>query len=67
MDLNKLKGKIVEKGWNVEKLAELIGVDRSSMYRKLNNFEKITIGEAKHIKDVLGLTNEEATSIFLGE
>lgn len=66
MDLNKLKGKIVEKGWNVEKLAEHIGVDRSSMYRKLNNFEKITIGEAKKIKVALGLSNEEASSIFLG-
>ena len=66
MDLNKLKGKIVEKGWNVEKLAEHIGIERSSMYRKLNNFEKITIGEAKKITLALGLTNEEASSIFLG-
>ena len=66
MDLNKLKGKIVEKGWNVEKLAEYIGVDRSSMYRKLNNFEKITIGEAKKITIALELSNEDASSIFLG-
>lgn len=66
MDLNKLKGKIVEKGWNVEKLAEYIGVDRSSMYRKLNNFEKITIGEAKKITSALELSNEDASSIFLG-
>ena len=66
MDLNKLKGKMVEKGWNVDKLAEYIGVDRSSMYRKLNNFEKITIGEAKLIKDALGLSNAEAAHIFLG-
>ena len=66
MDLNKLKGKIVEKGWNVEKLAEHIGVDRSSMYRKLNNFEKITIGEAKKIASALELSNEDATYIFLG-
>lgn len=66
MDLNKLKGKIVEKGWNVETLAEHIGVERSSMYRKLGNFEKITIGEAKKITLALGLTNEEASSIFLG-
>ena len=66
MDLNKLKGKIVEKGWNVETLAEQIGVDRSSMYRKLNNFEKITIGEAKKITVALELTNEEASFIFLG-
>lgn len=66
MDLNKLKGKIVEKGWNVEKLAEHIGVDRSSMYRKLNNFEKITIGEARKITEALNLSSEEATYIFLG-
>lgn len=66
MDLNKLKGKIVEKGWNVETLAEHIGIDRSSMYRKLNNFEKITIGEARKITSALNLTNEEASSIFLG-
>lgn len=66
MDLNKLKGKIVEKGWNVERLAEHIGVDRSSMYRKLNNFEKITIGEAKKIASALELSSEDATSIFLG-
>lgn len=66
MDLNKLKGKIVEKGWNVEILAEHIGVDRSSMYRKLNNFEKITIGEAKRIAEVLELSNEDASYIFLG-
>ena len=66
MDLNKLKGKIVEKGWNVEMLAERIGVERSSLYRKLNNFEKITIGEAKKITVALELTNEEASYIFLG-
>ena len=66
MDLNKLKGKIVEKGWNVETLAEHIGVDRSSMYRKLNNFEKITIGEAKRIAEALELSNEDASYIFLG-
>ena len=66
MDLNKLKGKIVERGWNVEKLAESIGVERSSMYRKLNNFEKITIGEAKRIATALNLSNEDASYIFLG-
>ena len=66
MNLNKLKGKIVEKGWNVEKLAEQIGVERSAMYRKLNNFDKITIGEAKKITSALNLSNEEASSIFLG-
>lgn len=65
MNINKLKAKIVEKGMNVEKLAELIEVDRSSLYRKLNNFEKITIGEAMKMKSALEMTDEEASSIFL--
>lgn len=64
MNLCRLKGKIVEKGMNVEGLARAIGIDRSSLYRKLNNFEKFTIGEANQIKEILGLTNEEASSIF---
>lgn len=64
MDVNKLKGKIVEKGMNVETVAERIGVDRSSLYRKLNNFEKITIGEANRLKDVLELSDEDANTIF---
>ena len=65
MDLQKLKGKMVEKGMNVETVAESIGVDRSSLYRKLNNFEKITIGEAVKMKGVLGLSDTEAADIFL--
>lgn len=65
MKINKLKAKIVENGMNVEALADAIGIDRSSLYRKLNNFEKITIGEALRMKDALGMTDEEASDIFL--
>lgn len=65
MKLNKLKGKIVEKGINVETLADMIGVERSTLYRKLNNFEKITIGDAAKIKVALGMSDEDATDIFL--
>ena len=65
MKINKLKAKIMEKGLNVEGLAGMIGVEKSTMYRKLNRFEKITIGEAIRIKAALGMTNEEAIDIFL--
>lgn len=65
MNINKLKGKIVEREMNVETLATIIGVDRSSLYRKLNNGEKLTIGEAIKIKAALELTNEDACEIFL--
>ena len=65
MKLNKLKAKIVELGMNVETLADKIGMERSTLYRKLNNFEKITIGEAIRMKDALSMTDAEATDIFL--
>ena len=65
MDINKLKGKLVEKRVNVETLGEMIGTKRSAMYRKFNNAEKITIGEAQKIKYALGLSDEEAVEIFL--
>lgn len=65
MNMAKLKGKIVENELNVEKLANLIGINRASLYRKLNNFERVTIGEAQKIKEVLQLSDEEANDIFL--
>ena len=65
MKLNKLKAKIVENGTNVEAVADFIGIDRSSMYRKMNNFDKITIGEATKLKECLHMTDDEATDIFL--
>lgn len=66
MNINKLRGKIVEKGMNVETVARLIGINRSSMYRKLNNCKLFTIAEAGKLKEVLNLSGEEATDIFFG-
>lgn len=65
MKVNKLRGKIVEQGMNIEKLAAAIGVERSSLYRKLANSDKITIGEAVLIKRALNLSDEDACDIFL--
>lgn len=65
MNIQMLKAKIVEKGWTVDKLAAKIGMDRSTLYRKLNAIERFTVGEARRIKNALGLTSEEASIIFL--
>lgn len=65
MNLRKLRAKLVERDIKVDELAAIIGIDRSSVYRKFNNFEKISIGEAKKIKEALAMTDEEATEIFL--
>ena len=65
MDTQKLKDKISNLGTNVESVAREIGVDKSSFYRKLNNGEKFTIGEARRIKSALFLSDSEANEIFL--
>lgn len=63
MNINKLKGKIVEKEMTVALLAEKIGIDRSTLYRKLDN-QTLTIKEVKKIVEILNLTLDEANSIF---
>ncbi len=65
MNIDKLNGKIAENRMNREMLAEKLGINRSSIYRKLDNADKITIGEAKKIKEILSLSDEEACEIFL--
>lgn len=65
MDVNKLKGKIVEKGLNVETLARKIGIDRSTLYRKLNKQgDTLTVREVNIICKELGLSKDEAMDIF---
>lgn len=66
MNGNKLKAKIVERGLSVTGFASLINMDRSSLYRKLSNSQRITINEATRIKEALEMTNEEAAAIFFG-
>jgi plasmid maintenance system antidote protein VapI len=63
---NKLKAKIIERGLSVTDFAAKIEMDRSSLYRKLSNAERITIGEATRIKEALDMTSEEASAIFFG-
>lgn len=65
MNVNKLKGKIIENEMNIAKLASLLGMDTSTLYRKLNNKgETLTISEANKIVKLLDLTEDEAMAIF---
>lgn len=68
VNINKLRGKIVERGITIEQLANQIGVDRSTLYRKMNNEgESFTIKEANMICKALKLTGQEATAIFFSQ
>jgi plasmid maintenance system antidote protein VapI len=65
MNIPKLKGKMVECGINPDNMAKIMGIDRSTMYRKLNKAESITCGEAIKMRNILRLSDEEAVIIFL--
>lgn len=65
MNMHKLRAKIIEAEMNVEELAEIIGISAPTLYRRLRTPLKMTIGDVIKIKDVLGLTDEEALDIFL--
>ena len=65
MNVNKLKGKIVEKEKNPEMMAEMLGISRASYYRKLNNPEEFTVGDIVRMKVGLDMSDTEACEIFL--
>lgn len=68
VNMNRLKGKMVEKEVTIELLAERLGISRSTLYRKLsNNGDTLFVKEANEIVDTLGLTSDEAMSIFFSQ
>lgn len=59
---------LIELRSSKQKVADKIGINRSTFYRKMNGKVKgFSIEEAQKIADVVPLTNEEAIEIFFGE
>ena len=68
VNINKLKGKIIENGLNVEQIAVIVGVDRSTMYRKMDESGRnMTIKDASILSKALNLSADEVNSIFFDE
>lgn len=68
MNVEKLMSTIDNKRTTPEKLAKDIGIDRSTMYRRLQkNGNSFNIGEVESIKNVLNLTRDEAVEIFFDD
>lgn len=68
-DLNilKLKAAMVERGMSTADLADRIGINRATLYRKIAaQGEGFTIGEAEAITSALHLSAAESTAIFFG-
>lgn len=64
IDVTKLNGKIIEMETTKEAIADEIGIDRGTFYRRLKN-GKFLIGDMHKICDVLKLSTSEAKEIFL--
>lgn len=63
-DMNKLKGKLREKGLTYEDGASVIGVSKPTFNSRISGKSGFGVVEAKKLSDELELTNEEAFSIF---
>lgn len=62
---DKLKATLKEKGMSIEEVSKLIGIDKSTFYRKLaSDGATFTIGEVDKMSQALSLTVEEINSIF---
>lgn len=68
VNVNKLRGAVVERGMNMTMLAKAAGLDRATLYRRLSdNGETLLIREVDAIAKALGLSADEAAKIFFAQ
>ena len=66
MNVLKLKGRIVENGLTMEAVADKLGIDRTTLSRKLSE-DTVKVSEARKLIELLKLTPEDAFAIFFTE
>ncbi len=68
VNIELLKEKIAACGLNIKKVAEMIGIDESTFYRKLKaNGETFTVKEVYAIIDILHIDKRDAGEIFFSQ
>lgn len=66
IDENKLRGKLAENKVTLNMLAEKLGINVSTLHRRINNYgSTFTVKEINIIRDTLHLTDEDVIHIFL--
>lgn len=63
-DKNKLKAKFVEKGLSMEQIAQILGINPTTLYRKMASETEFTRNEIAMLKSELNISLEEINSIF---
>src|SRR5690606_23608701 len=66
INVRRLRGGTVEKGVTVKEVAEELGIDRATLYRKLKHTcgNRITVREVQRLAQILDHSNEGVMSIF---
>lgn len=62
--VNRLRGKIIEKGFTVSEVAKAMGINTVTFWRKCKGISGFTLKDIIAIRDFLALTNEELLFIF---
>ena len=66
VNIRKQKAKLVEKDISIIELANALGIDKSTVYRKINQSrENFTVKDVEKISNVLSLTYDDINDIFL--
>lgn len=63
-NLEKLKKRIDDSGLKRDFIADFLGIDRASLYNKLQGKTEFVVSEAGALKEILNLSEKEASSIF---
>ena len=64
-DTNKLKAKIIEKGFTITSLAKELNLSKTTLSQKTNNKVQFSQVDIRKISEKLELTGEEIKDIFL--
>lgn len=65
-NMEELKRKMADRGVSNEEMAKSLGINPSTFYRKLQRAgESFTVGQMHRIAEVLKLTKDEVSLIFL--
>lgn len=68
VNVTKIHAKLKELSMSVEDAAKQMGIDRSTLYRKLNNNGAgLTVRDAQLLVSILHLTQQEALAIFFAQ
>lgn len=65
INTNKLKGRLVEKGYKQADAANYLEIAQPTFNQKINNIRPMDLDEAEKLAEFLDITHEEFPSFFL--